>query len=100
RTPAKNTAERREQRPVSRRQRRSRDLPLEHTQLIPQDQLSRRGESHPPALSDPGVSLSTHRAPVIQPVASAPRLPVGKEHCVPSCDGFPAAPCSPGAAAP
>ena len=28
---------------------------------------SRRGEFHPPALTDPGVSLSTHRAPVIQP---------------------------------
>ncbi len=30
-------------------------------------QSSRRGEFHPPALTDPGVSLSTHRAPVIQP---------------------------------
>ena len=28
---------------------------------------SRRGEFHPPALTDPGVSLSTHRAPLIQP---------------------------------
>ncbi len=28
---------------------------------------SRRGELHPPALTDPGVSLSTHRAPLIQP---------------------------------
>ena len=31
---------------------------------------SGRGESHPPALSDPGVSLSAHRAPIIQPMAA------------------------------
>ena len=30
------------------------------------------GELHPPALTDPGVSLSTHRAPVIQPWAALP----------------------------
>lgn len=33
---------------------------------------SSRGESHPPALSEPGVSLSTHRAPIIQPSGDAP----------------------------
>ncbi len=32
--------------------------------------LSRRGESHPPALADPGVSLSAHRALVIRPSAA------------------------------
>jgi hypothetical protein len=30
-------------------------------------QASSRGESHPPALSEPGVHLSAHRAPIIQP---------------------------------
>src|SRR5450755_2430777 len=34
-------------------------------------EVSRRGESHPPALADPGVSLSTHRALVIQPWAAS-----------------------------
>jgi len=38
--------------------------------------LSRRGELHPPALADPGVSLSTHRARVIRP--SAARFPSGR----------------------
>src|SRR5262249_25085379 len=61
--------------------------------------LSRRGESHPPALSDPAVSLSTHPAPVIQPLACAPGLAVGKERWFPSCDGCQEAPCSPGTAA-
>ncbi len=38
---------------------------------------SRRGELHPPALTDPGVSLSTHRAPVIQP-STASAAPSGQ----------------------
>jgi len=28
--------------------------------------VSRRGESHPPALAEPGVNLSAHRAPIVQ----------------------------------
>jgi len=32
--------------------------------------LSSRGESHPPALSEPGVNLSTHRAPAVRPAVS------------------------------
>ena len=39
---------------------------------------SRRGELHPPALTDPGVSLSTHRAPVIQPSCARRRSPSGR----------------------
>jgi putative transposase len=38
---------------------------------------SRRGEFHPPALTDPGVSLSAHRAPVIRPL-TAPAAPSGR----------------------
>ena len=34
--------------------------------------VSGRGESHPPALSEPGVSLSTHRAPIVQPSGRTP----------------------------
>ena len=34
--------------------------------------VSSPGESHPQALSEPGVSLSTHRAPIIQPMAKSP----------------------------
>ncbi len=33
---------------------------------------SSRGEFRPPALSEPGVSLSTHRAPIIRPQGRAP----------------------------
>ena len=35
-------------------------------------QASSRGESHPPALSDPGVNLSAHRAPITQPAKAWP----------------------------
>jgi hypothetical protein len=35
--------------------------------------LSRRGESHPPALAEPGVNLSTHRAPIVQPSGHTPK---------------------------
>ena len=31
------------------------------------------GGSHPPALSDPGVSLSAHRAPIVQPAGRTPK---------------------------
>jgi hypothetical protein len=31
------------------------------------DQESRRGELHSPPLAEPGVSLSAHRAPIVQP---------------------------------
>ena len=34
------------------------------------DGASGRGESHPPALSEPGVNLSIHPAPIIQPPVS------------------------------
>ena len=33
---------------------------------------SRRGESHPPALAEPGVNLSAHRAPIVQPSGRTP----------------------------
>ena len=36
------------------------------------DGASGRGESHPPALSEPDVSLSTHPAPIIQPHGMSP----------------------------
>jgi threonine dehydrogenase-like Zn-dependent dehydrogenase len=29
---------------------------------------SRRRESHPPALAEPGVNVSAHRAPIVQPL--------------------------------
>jgi hypothetical protein len=36
------------------------------------EQVSSPGESHPQALSEPGVNLSAHRAPIIQPTAKSP----------------------------
>ena len=36
-------------------------------------QVSRRGESHPPALAEPGVNLSAHRAPIVQPSGRTPQ---------------------------
>jgi hypothetical protein len=36
------------------------------------DEESRRRESHPPPLAEPGVSLSAHRAPIAQPSGRAP----------------------------
>ena len=38
----------------------------------PQEMVSRRGESHPPALSEPDVNLSAHPAPIVQPSGSTP----------------------------
>ena len=35
-------------------------------------EVSSPGESHPQALSEPGVNLSAHRAPIIQPTAKSP----------------------------
>ncbi len=40
---------------------------------------SGRGESHPPALSEPDVSLSAHPAPIIRPSGSYSQPPVRKE---------------------
>jgi hypothetical protein len=37
------------------------------------DEESRRGESHPPALVEPGVNLSAHRAPIVQPSGRTPQ---------------------------
>jgi hypothetical protein len=37
------------------------------------DEVSRRGESHPPALVEPGVNLSAHRAPIVQPSGRTPQ---------------------------
>ena len=37
-----------------------------------QNKVSSPGESHPQALSEPGVNLSAHRAPIIQPTAKSP----------------------------
>src|SRR5450755_4612450 len=34
---------------------------------------SRRRESHPPALAEPGVNLSAHRAPIVQPSGRTPQ---------------------------
>ena len=36
------------------------------------DEVSGRGESHPPALSEPGVNVSAHRAPTVQPSGRTP----------------------------
>jgi putative transposase len=35
-------------------------------------EVSRRRESHPPPLSEPGVTVSRHRAPTVEPVGIAP----------------------------
>jgi hypothetical protein len=40
--------------------------------LAPSYRASGRGESHPPALSEPGVSVSAHRAPIVQPSGRVP----------------------------
>ena len=40
--------------------------------IHPAQESSRRGESHPPALAEPCVSLSAHTAPVAQPSGRAP----------------------------
>jgi hypothetical protein len=43
---------------------------LSRTPTLYQDEkVSSPGESHPQALSEPDVSLSTHPAPIIQPPA-------------------------------
>ena len=34
--------------------------------------VSGRGESHPPALAEPGVNVSAHRAPTVQPSGRTP----------------------------
>ena len=39
---------------------------------------SRRGESHPPALAEPGVSVSAHRAPIAQPPGRSPNRQCAK----------------------
>ena len=36
------------------------------------DKVSGRGESHPPALAEPDLNLSTHPAPIAQPSRPAP----------------------------
>src|SRR3954454_2777419 len=38
-----------------------------------QIRVSRRRESHPPALAEPGVNLSAHRAPIVQPSGRTPK---------------------------
>ncbi|PXF52839.1 MAG: hypothetical protein C4B57_10660, partial [Deltaproteobacteria bacterium] len=44
------------------------DLPVPvHALMHYEEEVSSPGESHPQALSEPGVSLSAHRAPIIQP---------------------------------
>jgi putative transposase len=35
-------------------------------------EASQRRESHPPLLSEPGVTVSRHRAPTVEPVGIAP----------------------------
>jgi hypothetical protein len=41
--------------------------------LEARDVVSRRRESHPPALAEPGVNLSAHRAPIVQPSGRMPQ---------------------------
>jgi hypothetical protein len=43
------------------------------TMLKARQEESRRGESHPPALAEPGVNLSAHRAPIVQPSGRTPQ---------------------------
>jgi len=56
---------------------RRRDRPFDQSLPLPAGHLemeeSRRGGSHSPALADPGVSLSTHRAPIVQPSGRTPK---------------------------
>jgi hypothetical protein len=40
--------------------------------LEPADKVSGRGESHPPALSEPDVNVSAHPAPTVQPSGRTP----------------------------
>src|SRR5215207_2851066 len=40
--------------------------------LAVNNQVSSRGESHPSALSEPCLSLSTHTAPIVQPSGRTP----------------------------
>src|SRR5207248_7875349 len=40
--------------------------------LKPDGVESRRREFHPPPLAEPGVNLSTHRAPIVQPPGLRP----------------------------
>jgi hypothetical protein len=49
-----------------------RNLFLASAALILKKQVSSPGESHPQALSEPDVNLSTHPAPIIQPQAQPP----------------------------
>src|SRR6266511_4438677 len=70
--PGKRAAQRRQQRAICSCQLRPRGLAAEDRQLMAEDEVSRPGESHPRALSDPDVSLSTHPAPIIQPWAARP----------------------------
>jgi hypothetical protein len=55
-----------------------RDRPVGPTTM---HRVSSRGESHPPALAEPDMNLSTHPAPIIQPSAPPPAnertVPVG-----------------------
>src|SRR4051794_22149981 len=37
------------------------------------DEVSRRGESHPPALVEPDVNVSAHPAPIVQPSGRTPK---------------------------
>ena len=42
------------------------------TMLEAHHEVSRRRESHPPALAEPGVNVSAHRAPIVQPSGRTP----------------------------
>ena len=46
---------------------------MEHHHHGAEAQVSGRGESHPPALAEPGVRVSPHRAPTGRPEARAMR---------------------------
>jgi hypothetical protein len=51
--------------------------PVKHLLGLPprravHDRVSRREGSHLPALAEPGVNLSAHRAPIVQPSGRTP----------------------------
>jgi hypothetical protein len=49
------------------------ELTLHHAELVAQRQESRRGESHPPPLAEPCVSLSAYTAPIARPTGVRPK---------------------------
>ncbi len=48
------------------------NLALQDQQVVPEREVSRRRESHPPPLAEPCGSLSAHTAPIVQPSGLRP----------------------------